>query len=192
MPWQKKFDIDQTLNKAMHTFWMHGYEATSMAQLTRAMNINRGSLYDTYGDKRALFILALKRYDQNIRKARLQTLKSKHDPVKAIHSLFDDWIKEILSNESQRGCFLTNTALELSAHDEEIGRIVAKSQKAIEYFFLDNIKQAQNMEQLSTALDPGQVSKSLLASLIGMLVLSRSRPDPKLLKAIAQDALSRL
>jgi TetR/AcrR family transcriptional repressor of nem operon len=156
------------------------------------MNINRGSLYDTYGDKRALFILALKRYDQNIRKARLQTLKSKHDPVKAIHTLFDDWIKEILSNESQRGCFLTNTALELSAHDEEIGRIVAKSQKAIEQFFLDNIKQAQNMGQLSTDLDPSQVSKSLLASLIGMLVLSRSRPDPKLLKAIAQDALSRL
>ena len=39
----------------MQVFWHKGYEATSMEDLLSAMDLNRGSLYDTFGDKRQLF-----------------------------------------------------------------------------------------------------------------------------------------
>lgn len=192
MPWQKNFDIDKTLDRAMQTFWAHGYEATSMRNLLDVMEINRGSLYDTYGDKRTLFIAALKRYDEKIRKARLRSLQSSHPPLEAIQALFNDWIEQVMNDPERGGCFLTNTALELSTHDAEISNIVARSQKAIERFFLENIRNAQTQGRINLKLDATAASKSLLATLLGLLVLSRSRPERKLLQTIADEAISRL
>ena len=63
MPWEKQFDSDAVLDKAMQAFWARGYEATSMQDLVDCMGINRGSLYATFGDKHSLFIQALRRYD---------------------------------------------------------------------------------------------------------------------------------
>ncbi len=192
MPWEKQFDSERSLDKAMQEFWVHGYEATSMRDLLSAMEINRGSFYDTFGDKRTLFIKVLKRYDKNVRQARLKALKSAYSPLEGIRALFDDWIEQVLNDPDRGGCFLTNTALELSAHDPEISEIVATSQRGLERFFLKSIREAQALGQLDPALDAHLTAKSLLASIIGMLVLSRSRPEPRLLKSIAQDALDRI
>ena len=49
MPWEKQFDHDEALSKAMGAFWAHGYEATSMQDLVDCMGVNRGSLYATFG-----------------------------------------------------------------------------------------------------------------------------------------------
>ena len=59
MPWEKRFDVGETLTRAMHAFWTRGYEATSMQDLVAATGVNRASLYATYGDKRALFTAAV-------------------------------------------------------------------------------------------------------------------------------------
>jgi len=58
----KEFDREKVLERAMHVFWARGYEATSLPELLDAMQIGRQSMYDTFGDKRALFIAALDRY----------------------------------------------------------------------------------------------------------------------------------
>ena len=58
----KEFNPDEALEKAMQVFWHKGYEATSMEDLLNAMDINRGSLYATFGGKRALFLKAMDRY----------------------------------------------------------------------------------------------------------------------------------
>ena len=44
MPWEKQFNVDAALEKAMRTFWARGYEATSMQDLVDCMGVNRGSL----------------------------------------------------------------------------------------------------------------------------------------------------
>jgi AcrR family transcriptional regulator len=56
------FDRDQALEAALMEFWRHGYEATSIAALTKAMGINPPSLYAAFGDKRKLFSAAVQRY----------------------------------------------------------------------------------------------------------------------------------
>ena len=58
----REFDIDQALDSAMQVFWRKGYLGTSLEDLTGAMNINRPSLYAAFGNKRALYRLALERY----------------------------------------------------------------------------------------------------------------------------------
>ena len=56
------FDRDAALDKAMHVFWEHGYEAASISELTSAMGITPPSLYTAFGDKEHLFLEAIERY----------------------------------------------------------------------------------------------------------------------------------
>lgn len=189
MPWIKNFDVDQTLDKAMRLFWAHGYEATSMQDLVDGMGINRGSIYSTYGDKRQLFLAALNRYDVECRKSQLEALEQQHSPKAAIEALFQSWIDRVIAGGNNSGCFLTNTALELAAHDKDVGAIVANSQCEIESFFRRMVSGGQQAGEISTTLSPEKTAQSLLAALIGLLVLSRSRPDRELLKAVAEGAM---
>jgi TetR/AcrR family transcriptional repressor of nem operon len=190
MPWTKNFDVDQTLDKAMQLFWARGYEATSMQDLVDGMGINRGSIYSTYGDKRQLFLAALNRYDVECRKTQLEALEQQLSPKAAINALFQSWIDRVVSDIGNSGCFLTNTALELAAHDEDVGAIVANSQCEIENFFARMVARGQQEGEISTSLSPEKTAQSLLATLIGLLVLSRSRPDRKLLESVADGAMA--
>jgi len=56
------FDKDAALEAAMLLFWERGFEGTSMGDLTQAMGLNPSSIYAAYGDKHALFSLAVRRY----------------------------------------------------------------------------------------------------------------------------------
>ena len=119
----------------MNLFWQNGYDATSLRDLTIGMGINRGSLYDTFTDKRKLFITTLKHYDEHRRLRILSKLETNEAPLNAIQKLFATWVELILDDPSCKGCFLTNTALEMASHDSEIDKIVAESQKQTEAFF---------------------------------------------------------
>ena len=65
----KEFDREEALQKAMELFWARGYEGTGMRELLQHMGIGRQSLYDTFGDKRSLFIEALKCYNRCVTQA---------------------------------------------------------------------------------------------------------------------------
>ena len=188
MPWQKQFDTDQALAKAMSAFWAHGYEATSVQDLVAAMGINRGSLYATFGDKRALFIAALRRYDGQYRKAWIADLSRSASPRAAILDAFEGAISAALDKGSRDGCLLVNTALELSPHDEEIAGLVAKSFQEMELFFRDMIAQGQASGEIPARIDPVDTGRALLSLFIGLRVLARSRPEPTLLRSVAQQA----
>ena len=75
MPRSREFDRDVVLDRAMRVFWTRGYEAASIQRLVARMGIQRGSVYATFGDKRALFFAALDRYDR-VATARLPPVRS--------------------------------------------------------------------------------------------------------------------
>src|SRR5690606_26441621 len=58
----REFDPDAALDAAMAAFWDRGYEATSMADLMAVMGLQKGSIYKAFGDKRQLYLAALRRY----------------------------------------------------------------------------------------------------------------------------------
>jgi TetR/AcrR family transcriptional repressor of nem operon len=192
VPAEKRFDIDQTLDTAMKLFWALGYDATSMQALLSEMGINRGSLYATYGDKRTLFIAALRRYDRRRRKQHLDSLEKSYTPKNAIRTLFEGWTEIAVSDPGKNGCFLTNTGLEMAARDGEIGAIVAASQEDTEGFFRRLIEAGQACGEIPVTLDSGRTARALLASLLGLLVLARSRPQRPLMDSITEAALETL
>ncbi len=159
-----------------------------MQDLVNCMGIGRGSLYATFGDKRSLFIQALRLYDQRHRHdwtARLAELPS---GKAAIMSVFDGAIASALDGGCRNGCLLMNTALELSPHDREIGEIVSQCLEHMERFFCEQLERAQAAGEIPGDLRPDQVAKALLALLVSLRVFTRARPEPTLLRAVSYQA----
>ena len=192
MPWEKQFDVDEVLDKAMQAFWSRGYEATSMQDLVERTGINRGSLYATYRDKHELFLAALRMYAQTIHHKRLADVESKYGPREAIRQSFLAFTRQVSEKGGNRGCFLTNTALELAAHDPEAGKVVAQAQKQTEAWFAAMIRKGKAKGEVPEDVEPEGTARALLASLIGLSVLARSRPERSLLQGIVDDAVRRL
>jgi TetR/AcrR family transcriptional repressor of nem operon len=189
MPWEKQFDEQQVLDKAMQAFWVRGYQATSMQQLVDCTGINRGSLYATYGDKRALFLAALHMYDHKVRRELVADLESRYAPREAIRQLFLAFTSQATEKGGNRGCFMTNTALELAAHDAKVRKIVARAQEDIEAFFARMVEKGQAQGDIPARVNPADAARGLLASLLGLLVLIRSRPDGALLQSVVDNAV---
>lgn len=192
MPWEKKFKNDDVLEKAMHAFWAHGYEATSIQTLTDCMGINRGSIYATFKDKRNLFLLALEHYEIHYRRAFLLELRRQHSPRDAITTLFKHIVEGAVSDKKRSGCLLVNTATEMSARDEKIAFAVKQGLVETEEFFRELIETGQASGEIPQEIDPCEVARSLLGLLTGMRVLARSRPERKVLEPLARQAAALL
>lgn len=192
MPWEKQFDPDRALEKAMAAFWARGYDATSMQDLVEAMGINRGSLYATFGDKRSLFLMALKHYGAVHREAWTEGLAARLGPRAAILAAFEQAIKTVVEEGSRDGCLIVNTALELSAHDAEIAAVVAEALASMESFFRRMIEAGRKAGEIPQTVRPGPTAGALLSLFVGLRVLSRSRPEPPLLRAVADQAAAML
>ncbi|MEP3276646.1 MAG: TetR/AcrR family transcriptional regulator [Stappiaceae bacterium] len=189
MPWEKNFDLDEATDKAISVFWKKGYEATSMSDLIDGMGINKGSLYNAFGSKKALFDRALLRYDQKNRLRALAQLSQMPDGREAIVTLFDGLVAETQEDTENRGCMLVNTALELPLHGEDIREMVTSALGEFEEFFRQSIIKGQSLGTIPKALDPSLTAKSLLTSVIGMRVLARGTFDVDGIRAIRDAAV---
>ena len=188
MPWEKSFDADDVLTKAMHAFWSRGYEATSISDLVDCMGINRGSLYATFGDKRSLFIQALKQYGKIHLHDWIAALTRAHGPRGAIIAAFDRAIATVVEDGSRDGCLLINTALELSPHDEEVSGFIGDCLVEMETFFRDRIERGQAAGEIPDHVSPVDTARSLLSLFVAIRVFSRSRPEEALLRSTANQA----
>ena len=184
----KAFDPEDILGRATALFWRKGYEATSVADLVEALGINRGSLYDTFKDKRTLFLAALDRYDEREIGATVRHLRTSQGPGRdRIQSLFDKFIRAVEERGDRRGCLVCNTAVELAASDPEIGRRVRDSHERLTSAF-----------SVALAADPGYPTEPerrdrrahfLTATLMGLHVMTRAGAAPDTLRGIVRIAM---
>lgn len=188
MPWEKSFDEEETLNKAMKVFWEKGFKPTSMADLIASTGITRGSLYNAFGGKEKLFIKALKKYDKGKRRSKLAALEGINDPLRAITALFDGIVADTIADPDKKGCFIINTASDLASHGEEVNQIVRHGLREIEAFFRRSIEVAQARRQISETLNPEVIAKGLVALATAIRVLGRGVYDKSALNAIASQA----
>lgn len=189
MPRGKEFDIDNAIDRAQRVFWMKGYEATSMSDLTEAMGINKGSLYNAFGSKKELFTQTLLKYDRENRQQALEQLETIEDPHVAVTTLFDSLIAESMSDTERKGCLLVNTALELPNHGDEVRQMVSSALGDFEGFFKRLISRGHKLGTIPKRAKAGDTSKSLLSMVVGLRVLARGVFDAADLRAIKRDAL---
>lgn len=188
MPWEKSFDEDEIVGKAMNIFWKKGYEPASMAELIAGTGITRGSLYNAFGGKESLFIRALQKYDKDNRRALLSELEAVDDPVRAIAMLFDGLVAETVADTEKKGCFLVNTASDLGAHGESVNSLVRNGLREFQAFFRRCIEVGQARRQIPPDLEPEATAKGLMAMVVAIRVLGRGVFDETSLKTIAEQA----
>lgn len=172
MPWEKSFNEETALEKAMQVFWEKGFEPASISDLLEGTGLNRGSLYNTFGGKQQLFVKALLKYDRD-RQAMLAKLEALDNPKKAIATFFDTTVAKTAADQDHKGCFLFNTALEISTHDEKVNEIVTNGVREIEAFFRRSIEVGQARGDMPKGLDPEATAKALLAMIVAIRVLGR-------------------
>jgi TetR/AcrR family transcriptional repressor of nem operon len=188
----KAFDEDRALDAAVDCFWLRGYEGTSVRDLTEAMGIGGPSLYNAYGDKRELFGRSLRRYAERSMRERIARLEAAHRPKEAIGAFVGEIVERSLRDPERKGCLLVNAALDVAAHDAEVGRLVSGYLDEIRGFFRRNIDAARKAGQVPRRIDPEAVSGHLLGVVTGIRVLARTGANHKLLESVARPALALL
>ncbi|MFF2479694.1 TetR/AcrR family transcriptional regulator [Paenibacillus sp. NPDC058071] len=183
----KEFDENEVLFKGMRLFWDQGYEKTSMQELVSHMGIHKGSMYDTFGDKKSLYIKALKHYIERLEqsyKLRMVGLSAKE----AIRLLFERAVYQ--GEESPMGCFIVNTAVELAKHDSEARDCVNQFWDYTEQLMRDLIIEGQQSGEISNTLNAEWLSQYFNNALIGLRVMVKTITDREKLQQIIEMNLS--
>ena len=173
MPRPRKITVEDVLAKAVRRFSTHGYHATSVKDLEQCMSMGRGSIYDTFGSKRGLFVSAL-RSQIECYEARLRGIVDQAStPAAALRGVFTGAVSD---------CdFIVRTAVELAAHDDEIGRIVAGVWSEVESLFSRLIEEAQDAGEIAVGVDSVGTARALLGLCLGSRVIG----EPLLLQVQA-------
>lgn len=186
---KKEFDEDELLEKALNLFWKKGYHATSAQDLVDGLGINRSSLYNTYTDKRTLFTKSLKRYQQQRTGLMLSTLQQSVDIGETIKQIFNHIIDEDIADTIKKGCFMVNTAVELSGQDQEINDIVSANNQSVEDALVDAIEKGRQSGLVLNPLSSRAIAQFIFATIGALRVTSRSGAGRQVMQNIADVAL---
>lgn len=186
----KQFDSEVVIDRAMMHFWRIGYGATSIKDLEKATKLRRGSLYNAFGDKEALFIAALKRYDSVIGSKRIEAL-SNPDPHRAIESFLSTLVEQLGEPGRPRGCLHTNTSLEIPSAPTAIMRIVVERTSAIEDAIYAVLRSAKRREVLDRTVDERALARFYLGVAKGITVLHKLYGNSAMLRDVAKVALNK-
>ena len=115
----REFEREEVVQKALAVFWRQGYQATSVQDLVAVTGLNRGSLYDTFGDKHGLFLAVVEHYRTTITAQRLARLEQPGPAREKIATFFKDMIEFSVGEGRLLGCLMTNSAIELAPHDRD-------------------------------------------------------------------------
>ncbi|MGF1495984.1 MAG: TetR/AcrR family transcriptional regulator [Elainellaceae cyanobacterium] len=186
----KEFDRDAVLDKAMEVFLHKGYEATSVQDLVACMGINRGSLYDTFGDKHSLFMAVLDRYRDVRANERLKVLLRSPDGIVAIRQFFEDMVATRSLESGCCGCLMVNSTVELALHDDEAAGRVAAHLASLEEAFYRALVRAKKQGELGDRHNLRALARYLTNSINGICVMAKTSPDRQVLQDIADVTLS--
>ena len=187
----REFDEGVVLDAAVFCFWNRGYEATSVKDLVERTGVTAASLYNAFGDKRAIYERALDRYAEGSVAGRIRRCEALA-PREAIGAFFDEILKRSLGDRERKGCMLVNAALDVAPHDPDFRKIVTEVLADIEGFFVSCVKAGQGDGSITRSLPAETLSHHLLGVLMGIRVLARIRPERALLERVIAPSLALL
>jgi TetR/AcrR family transcriptional regulator, transcriptional repressor for nem operon len=187
----KEFDPEAALEAAVDVFWRKGYEKTSLDDLIEAMGVGRQSLYNTFGDKRALYLRALDEYRTSTQRAMLRLFSSRHSVRECFGALLYGIAKESRADH-ERGCLLLSASLERDGDDADVAALVRRNQSEVERLFETALRDAQQRGELGAEKDPAALASFMLSTIQGMRHAARAKSDRTSLERVATIALSAL
>ena len=187
----REFDTDEVLDKAMQLFWHEGYERASLSELLKAMGIQRSSFYNSFGDKRHVFIRSLKQYMTRVNDDFIiKTLYESEHGLSGIEAVFKNYVESFARDKDCKGCLMVNTMVELAPHDEEIRELIAQEMGRVENAFHNALMRARTANLIPEHLNLADTAQFLMNTLTGMRVLGRQTYERDAFEAVAKTVLS--
>ncbi len=186
----KEFDQDEALHKAMEVFWSRGYGAASIQDLVKHMGINRQSLYDTFGDKHALYLQALDRYSEVEGRRIFELLERPGSVKKNLRQLFKSVVAGSLYEGQRRGCFMGNAMSELAGRCKATAARTCTNMAAVEGAFYRALLRGKREGELKGVRDPRAVARFLCSSFQGLVLMAKATQDRKTLEDVVKVTLS--
>ncbi|WP_217637470.1 TetR/AcrR family transcriptional regulator [Desulfuromusa kysingii] len=174
----------------MHVFWQKGYEATKVPDLLAATGLSRSSLYETFGDKQALFEASIKEYNRSITGVRLVQLQRGRTAKEGLTLFFDHLIATCLDESTPSGCLMVNTTTTLDPHDQRIKEIVNESGKGFHEAFLALLERAKADGEISSSQNLQDLVHMLVAIIVGINVMARTTMDAATLQTMADSTIN--
>ncbi len=187
MPRPIQYEKQKVLDQAMEVFWTNGYEATSMDVLVDRTGLNRRSMYKLFGGKQGFFIRVLQNYLEQVTPAMTAPLIDKQG-FDAIATFF----KQFKCFDGNRGCLVTNTAVEKALFDREAKQLIAAFYDQLEQMFRERLEQAKNNNEIRSDIEIQAMAKQLLCMAQGLGVFGKVRESQDECKAIVDSMLQLL
>lgn len=176
----REFDIDAALDRAIGVFREHGFHATSVGDLTRAMQLASGSIYKAFKDKRAVFLAAFDRYT-SLRGRQIRCIAAAGGTGRErLRDVLAFYVKASQGAEGRRGCLVVGSAVELAIFDPEIAARVTATLKANEALLAELIRHGQSDGSVSSAIDVDTTARVMVCLTQGLRVVGKAgRPLPE-------------
>ena len=187
----KQFDPHEALGKAMQLFWAKGYAATGMAELQEQMGIGRKSLYDTFGNKRQLFIKALQLYSDSVVRRVFSELNKGGSPLGNVRRLMRT-LQQQHSMPDSTGCLLGVSMAQIRTDDVEMAEILRHHVKGVEEAFYKTFKRAQGAGELHANTDIRDLARLYTGIVQGLALIGRVQDSPAVPRSIVNAALAML
>jgi len=175
----KEFDPEQAMKEAMEAFWERGYHGTSVSDLLSEMNLNRGSLYGTFGDKKSLFLAALAEYERQGRSAVAAILEQPGSAKAALREFVLTAATACTGEGGQRGCLGLKAAMEMAPQDQDVANWVRTITREREQMVAKVVRRGQSAGEINKNVDARAVARYLLTSLAGLKVMGVSAPTER-------------
>ncbi len=183
------FDRDAALHQAMLLFWRHGYEATSVNDLTQAMGITPPSLYTAFGDKKTLFLEAVRRYLSG--PVTSETIIDDAPTAReAAARLLRASAIAYTGKATPRGCLLASSAISCSAEAADVQKALAVLRMGVERRLRRKIMLDGGMRTPRQRADAEALAGHVMAVIQGMSTLARDGAGRRKLFSIAAAAMT--
>ncbi|AQU71174.1 TetR family transcriptional regulator [Streptomyces niveus] len=185
------FDRTTALAAATRLFWEHGYEATSIGELTRAMDIKPGSLYGAFGDKKSLFKEVVHAYGRSPVGAFIGTaLEEELTARGAFRRILREAAAVYADPSHPAGCLTISAATNVTVQDAEVATFLSDLRNTNLAAFETRLKTAQQQGELSAAANPRALAAYFAAIIQGMSQRARDGATTTELTETAELALA--
>ncbi len=184
----RQFDADEALDRALEVFWARGYEGATLPALTRAMGINRPSLYAAFGNKEQLFRKALDRYQTGPMSFLTEALGNS-TARSVVEAIFSGFIRMQRHRDKARGCLVVSGALACSEEAELVRRKLAQLRQAVVAALRERFERAVREGDLPASTDCATLARYIATVLNGLAVQAASGTTEKELRQVAAVAM---
>jgi len=177
----RQFDEQEVIAVALDVFWRKGLHDATMQDLAAATGVQRGSLYNAYGDKEAIFLRAFDRYAAQFLQTAANALAQGDDAAR-LQNFFDIIIVNMTSGSPPRGCLTTRTALDAAISSAAVRQRVQSVLSRLEQLIARAISTAPNGR---SAIDANRLARVVVTFTRGIAVMERAGYGRKQLKEAA-------